>query len=63
MVTIEVKKGQVYSCKNSNGHYEIIQVIKILGNIENIRMRNVNNKSDEGFDVSEYEFERDYKLL
>lgn len=31
--------------------------------IENIVMRNINNKSDNGFDVSEYEFERDYKLL
>jgi len=59
----QIKKGQVYSSRNSNGLYEIIQVIRILGNIENIRMRNVNNKSDSGFDVSEYELERDYKLL
>jgi len=59
----QIKKGQIYTCKNSNGYYEIIQVVRILGMIENIVMRNVNNKSDVGFDVSEYEFERDYKLL
>lgn len=59
----QIKKGQVYSCKNSNGSYEIIQVIKIEGIIENIIMRNINNKSDNGFDVSEYELERDYILL
>ena len=59
----QIKIDQIYSCKNSNGSYEIIQVIKIEGIIENIIMRNVNNKADGGFDVSEYELERDYILL
>jgi len=59
----QIKKGQIYSSRNSNGYYKIIAVEKIEGIIENIIMRNVNNKSDNGFSVSEYELERDYKLL
>lgn len=56
-----MKKGQKYKDVETGGTYEIIKIEKFEGDIEDIILQNVNNKSL-SFGVCVWELKQYYKL-